>query len=244
MTWTEKTLTTLPTQQDCRLRGHGMTRLEAFTDAAFAFAITMLVISVGKIPGNTHELLTALKAIPTCAVSIAFIMWFWTGHWKWSRRYGLEDGWSMFFSILLVFVMLIYVYPLRLMVSAGFFTFSNGYFPTDFIVQDISEMPQLFVVYGLGFAAFAATLVLLNRRALKLSKTLRLNTAEILRTKEEVANWTVVFLTALLSAAYAWLMPLSLGIWAGFIYCSFPITLPAVGIYYEKKIEAITTSEK
>ena len=38
-----------------RARGHDVTRLEAFVDAAFAFSLTMLVISANGIPVSyTH----------------------------------------------------------------------------------------------------------------------------------------------------------------------------------------------
>ena len=63
MTYTEESLKSLPQNHGFRLRGTEMTRLETFSDAAFAFAITMLVISVGKIPSNYQELILALKCV-------------------------------------------------------------------------------------------------------------------------------------------------------------------------------------
>ena len=46
MTYTEESLAQLPVKNGFRLRGEAMTRIEVFSDAAFAFAITMLVISL------------------------------------------------------------------------------------------------------------------------------------------------------------------------------------------------------
>ena len=43
-------LDALPRLHGFRLRGIAMTRLETFIDAAFAFAITMLVIAAQQIP--------------------------------------------------------------------------------------------------------------------------------------------------------------------------------------------------
>lgn len=46
-------------------RGVGTTtRLEAFVDAAFAFAVTLLVISVDSIPKSGAEMVDALKSHP------------------------------------------------------------------------------------------------------------------------------------------------------------------------------------
>ena len=52
-------LDSLPRRRGFRLRGIQMTRLETFTDAAFAFAVSMLVIAAQQIPDNMASLLAA-----------------------------------------------------------------------------------------------------------------------------------------------------------------------------------------
>src|SRR5713226_7012513 len=54
-------LDNLPRLHRFRLRGMQMTRLETFIDAAFAFAISMLVIAAQQIPDNIEALLAAFK---------------------------------------------------------------------------------------------------------------------------------------------------------------------------------------
>ena len=73
---------TAPSPQDrrhdgFRERGRNVTRLEAFVDAAFAFAVTLLVISLDGIPGDTSQLLDALKQIPAFAASFCLLVFFW-----------------------------------------------------------------------------------------------------------------------------------------------------------------------
>src|SRR5213082_507647 len=75
-----------------RLRGIAMTRLETFIDAAFAFAITMLVIAAQQIPDNIQALLAAFKNVPTFICCIAALSIFWRGRWVGSRRYGRDEG--------------------------------------------------------------------------------------------------------------------------------------------------------
>ena len=118
MEYTEEELKKLLEKKGFRLRGLNMTRLETFIDAAFAFAITILVVSVGDIPKNHAELITALKGVPAFGASFTLMMFFWTGHRRWNRYYGLEDGPSIFISLTMIFVMLVYVYPLKLMFSS------------------------------------------------------------------------------------------------------------------------------
>ena len=78
-----------------RERGGEVTRIEAFVDAAFAFAMSMLVISVGTIPDSIPKLLEALKGTPAFAACFAQLAVFWYAHMKWSRRYGLDDRGSV-----------------------------------------------------------------------------------------------------------------------------------------------------
>ena len=54
-----------------------MTRLETFIDAAFAFAISMLVIAAQQIPDNIQALLAAFRNVPTFVCSIAVLGIFW-----------------------------------------------------------------------------------------------------------------------------------------------------------------------
>ena len=59
----------LPRLGGFRLRGIAMTRLETFIDAAFAFAITMLVIASQQIPDDIETLLAAFKNVPAFVTS-------------------------------------------------------------------------------------------------------------------------------------------------------------------------------
>ena len=80
MIYTEESLAQLPVKSGFRLRGEAMTRIEVFSDAAFAFAVTMLVISIDSIPKNYIEFVEAMKGIPTFILSVSMIMGFWLAH--------------------------------------------------------------------------------------------------------------------------------------------------------------------
>ena len=70
-------LNALPRLNGFRLRGIAMTRLETFIDAAFAFAITMLVIASQQIPDDIETLLAAFKNVPAFMASIIVLGIFW-----------------------------------------------------------------------------------------------------------------------------------------------------------------------
>jgi hypothetical protein len=46
-----------------RWRGREITRLEAFCDVVFGFALTLLVVSL-EVPRNYHEMMLAMRRIP------------------------------------------------------------------------------------------------------------------------------------------------------------------------------------
>jgi len=235
MNWEHKDLNNLVVKNGFRLRGLLLTRLETFIDAAFAFAVTMLVISVGDIPNNYKELVHALKGTPAFLLSFAAVMLFWLGHRRWSRRYGLEDGRSVAISLGLIFLMLIYVYPLRLMFSALASWFSSGWLPSEFKLSDPLEMNGLFVIYGLGFSVMAGLMMLLFNRPRQLKDQLKLNKLENFLTKQEVTLWAVLSLTGLISGIFALLLPPRIAIYAGFIYFSLPFSMNITAFYFQRK---------
>ncbi len=239
MTWTDERLAQLPVKSGFRLRGLEMTRLETFCDAAFAFALTLLVISGDGIPRSYADLLTALKGVPAFAASFAAIASFWWGHRLWSRRFGLEDGVTTLISLILVFVMLVYVYPLKMVFTAFASWASRGVLPTEFVLTDPREMLGIFLVYGIGFAAQTGLLSLLHLRGLKMGRELGLNAVERLRTRQEIVMYLVLGSTGVASALWVLLMPLSLAVYAGFWYMTLPVTMPILAIRYSRQADAL-----
>src|SRR5438046_2278399 len=148
-------LDTLPRLRGFRLRGMEMTRLETFIDAAFAFAISMLVIAPQQIPDNIEALLGAFKNVPAFVASIVVLGIFWRGHWLWSRRYGLEDGVSIFVSWALLVTVLIYIYPLKAIFSSMWFLLSGGRVGHVLGAHSESQVRAIFAIFALGFAAIA-----------------------------------------------------------------------------------------
>src|SRR5436305_2634211 len=143
-------LDSLPRLRGFRLRGMGMTRLETFIDAAFAFAISMLVIAAQQIPDNIQTLLAAFKNVPTFVCSIAVLGIYWRGHWLWSRRYGLEDGVSILISWALIVMILIFIYPLKAIFGAMWSYLSGGAIGHQFSLHTTeAQARMIFAIYAL-----------------------------------------------------------------------------------------------
>jgi len=218
----------LPRLRGFRLRGLEMTRLETFIDAAFAFAISMLVIVAQQIPDDIASLLAAFRNVPTFICSIAVLGIFWRGHWLWSRRYGLEDGVSILISWAMIVTILIFIYPLKAIFGAMWYLLSNGQVGHRFSLHTTEEQARwIFAIYALGLIAISAEIFLLNLRAWQLRQPLRLNAREELMTRGELTGWSIPVIFGMLSLLFSFALPIEQIAWCGWIYFLMAITLRA-----------------
>jgi uncharacterized membrane protein len=191
-----------------RVRRHQPTRLEGFVDSALAFAVTLLVISIGHVPNSVPEVLQALRGLPTFAVCFLLIARLWSAHRYWSRHYDLEDATAVSLSLLLVFLVLIYVYPLRMLFSLAFYRMSGGWLAEHpVVIHDTDELRAAYFVFGIGLAAIALVFALLFRHALKCGETIGLDAAERVITRMRIAAWSCTGAVALLSIVLAETLP-------------------------------------
>ncbi len=216
-------------RQGFRLRGREMTRTETFTDAAFAFAVTLLVISTQSVPTTFPELTQALKGVPAFAISFIIIMVFWHGHWSWSRRFGLEDLPTIILSGALVFVVLVYVYPLKYLYSLATWYFSRGRIFTDARIEE-GQINQLFAIYSTGFVGLCLLIAGLNVYAYRKRDTLELDALEQHLTRFQVRAWLLVASIGTISGIIALVTdPLSPIIFPAWIYLAIPVVMPLYG---------------
>ena len=235
-------LAALPVRDGFRQRGMEMTRIETFTDAAFAFALTLLVVSL-DVPSSYDALLTALRGVPAFALSAALLMIFWSGHNTWSRRYGLDDAITIILSCLLVFTVLVYVYPLRFMFGAMLawlgYNVDLPLAPGGLMLDEPSNVNTLFIVYGIGFIAMCGSIVLLNLHAWRLRERLELNELELYDTKAEIGAWLIVGSTGVLSIIIAITTPPTWGGLPGWAYALLGIIMPIYGSTTGKRRRAL-----
>lgn len=239
MQWTEEKLRKLPERGGYRIRGEAMTRIEVFSDAAFAFAVTMLVISLSSIPQNFDELVLAIKGIPSFAASFAIMMVIWIQHRRWGQRFGLDDGVSTLLTLTLVFLVLVFVYPLKLMIDLMFFGMSGGWFPFDFEISSTAEVAGLVAFYSLGFCMVASIQLGLYYRASCKAKDLCLSELEKLLVLKEQLILLVQAVTGFASGSLALIFMSSVGYLAGIVLALIPITMPVVTLRTRRRIKAI-----
>lgn len=240
-------LSALPVHQGVRMRGQETTRLDTFVDAAFAFSVTLLVVAFGQMPDSFAELDDALRRLPAFLAGFAIIATYWRAHVRYSRRFGLEDGWSLLLALTLVAATLFYVYPLRMVMSAGMHYFTGGWAPSEFAVRSFTEFRTIFVIYGIGFATLSGIIALLNLHALRKSAVLQLDAAERMVVRGEVEAQSLLAGCALLSIAIALLIPARLG-WPqalpGLTYALLGVVMPVHHIWRERRVAALVAARE
>jgi len=196
-------------------------RLDNFTDAAFAFAVTLLVIGGAGAPANSAQLLQALREVPAFAIGFAIIALFWLGHVRWRSLRGEGDRRSVLLTLLLVFLVLIYVQPLRAMAAAAAI-WSTG--QGRGFAGDVAGM---FAVYGTGFVAMSLTLVALFSDALRNPD---LDAAGRAQARGERAIWLILVATGIASVLISFTRH---GMWAGMLYATLPLTIGIFSSRYD-----------
>jgi uncharacterized membrane protein len=217
------------------LRGENMTRIETFVDAAFAFVFTMLVISIDEIPKTVPELLDLSQDIPAFLISATIIGLIWVAHTVWSRTFGLQDRATLYLSLGLVMLVLIFVYPIKLVVQLSISYFSGGVLQQNLEIMDVSEVINLFIYFGLGLMALSFILIALYQNALRLRERLVLSEFEIAFCKVACITWAIVGATALVSSLAAPVLGEYLQ-WAGLVYFSLWLTIPLGRRLYAKRL--------
>jgi hypothetical protein len=199
-------------------RDTASTRLDAFVDAAFAFADTLLVIGGGEPPKLYGELEAVMSRVPAFAVGFALIGMFWHSHVRWRGLCGNAGFLAALLSFALVFLVLVYVYPLRMMADSMVDYFSGR--PSG---VSRADLPGLFTLYGLGFAGMAVLVAALFWSGLRHGAAAPENRPVI---QGELGIWLILVGSGVLSVLLAQFDPTVR--FAPWVYALLPV---AIGVF-------------
>ncbi|HEX7808324.1 MAG TPA: TMEM175 family protein [Thermoanaerobaculia bacterium] len=204
-----------------RHRAHEVSRVEAFSDVVFGFALTLIVVSL-EVPRTYAELVNEMRGFIGFAICFATLTWVWHEHYRFFRRYSLQDEVTIVLNTTLLFLVLFYIYPLKFMF--------------ELVTRRIRGIgaengPQLFLIYGLGFAGIFAVFALIHLHAYRKRVQLGLNEVEV----HDTIGMMVMYLThvaiAVLSIVVAYIVdPRQIGL-AGWSYFLLGPSSAAVGYW-------------
>ncbi len=207
-----------------RQRGLGeVSRVEALSDGVFAFAITLLVVSL-EVPRTFDQLLATMRGFLAFAITFAMLFHCWHTQYRFFRRYGLDDNFTVWMTALLLFVVLFYVYPLKfvwtlltgqILGAGGGFQAPDG---TSVPAVRREQFPQMMAIFGLGFAAVFAVFTLLYAHAYRKREELGLNELEVHDTRAMVQDSALNASVGLLSIGVALVGGPRFSLMAGMVY--------------------------
>jgi uncharacterized membrane protein len=203
-----------------RWRGGEITRLEAFCDVVFGFALTLLVVSL-EVPHSYAEMMAVVRGFVPFAVCFAQLIMIWLGHYRFSRRFGLEDPYTVFLNIVLLFLVLFYVYPLKFVFAFVFAELTGSDAARGLEFWQVEVMMR---VYAIGFAAVFSLFALLYAHAYKLRNELQLNSVEVLQTRSMIQENIIMVVVGTVSFALTYKSPAMAGWW-------YFVLGPALGIH-------------
>lgn len=225
-----------------RSRGESVSRIEAFSDGVYAFAVTLLVLSL-EVPQSFDQLRDLFRGLPAFAICFAILAHNWYLHHRFFRRYGLDDAWTVTLNAMLLFVLVLYLYPMKFMFTVAVYMLTGlGPHAREVpLAQAISsaDVPALFVVFGIGFAAMNVLLSLLNLHAWRKREELRLTEVECFDNRSDRLRHLLLLLvpTASITVALG-----TTGAWggaAGWIYFLCGVIEAAHATITAKKREAL-----
>src|ERR1700730_4474773 len=224
-----------------RWRSHEISRIEGLSDGVFAFAVTLLVVSL-EVPRTFAELMQTMRGFGAFAISFTLLFIVWFNQYKFFRRYGLQDNITIVLNGVLLFVVLFYVYPLKfvftLMVNmftggGGEVRLPNG--TVERMVENVDQVSVLMIIFGAGYIAVFGVFVLLYWHAYRRRSVLELNELEVFDTREDIQESALNVGIGTLSIALAALGGGRYSSWAGMTYMLCPLVLTLHGTLMGKR---------
>jgi uncharacterized membrane protein len=195
-----------------RSGGREVSRIEGFSDAVFGFALTLLVASI-EVPPDFEALKQTLRGFLPFALTFALISWIWYLHYSFFRQFGLEDRLTIVLNSVLLFVVLFFVYPLKVMANA-----LVGLDGTSFANLTEYDNRFLMVAYSSGVIAVFLVFFLLNWNAYRQRYALKLKPEDLYDVRTALRAHALSTLLGVTSVILAMTLPMKLFALAGVIY--------------------------
>jgi uncharacterized membrane protein len=208
-------------------RSHEPSRLETFSDAVFAFALTLIVVSI-EVPKSFDQLAEVMKGTLSFAFCFCVLFMIWNTQNIFFRRFGLNDGYTVTLNGMLLFVSLIYVYPMKFLTTLFV---DDTYIEHGKLLPRIrpEQGPSLMIIYSAGYLVIYLLFFLMYKNAESRAADLELTPKELYETQTTSYINLINMLIGAIVILAVLIVPARLAGACGFIYF---ITGPCYGFWY------------
>jgi uncharacterized membrane protein len=195
----------------------------------FGFALTLLGVSLG-VPRTFDQLLEGIRDFPAFAICFAILIRIWHDHYRFFRRYGLQDGRTIFLNSVLLFIVILFVYCLKFLISLWVTVLTTTGDPMVrmpdgrmALIIRFAQSEWLIFIFGIGFAMVYAVFALLYVHAFHLRDTLHLNPLETFETRDRIIRNLLVCGAGILVAGLALALGGLASRWAPLAFLLIPV---------------------
>ncbi len=192
--------------------------MENFSDIVFALSLTLIVAS--SVPASFEALAALWREAIAVALCFALVLLIWSKHHAFHRRYGLDDGPTVLLNAVVLFLIMIFAYPLKFL-ALFLVNFFTGFYETGPQINAVLPLGQVqwfIVIYAAGYAAVFGVFALLYAHALSRADDLDLSPAERILTRLEVDQGIASIAISILAALTALALPVQYSPLGGGIY--------------------------
>jgi uncharacterized membrane protein len=218
-----------------RWRGGEISRIESISDGVFAITITLLIVTASS-SESFYNIWLMVRDLPAFFFSFIIIIYAWFEHYRFFRRYGLEDGKTVILNSLFLFIIMILAYPLKFLtiflwhVVIGIDTSSLFAVP-DISITTLTEKSQrvyMMYFYSISLLGVFSVIFLMHLNAYRLRDKLELDIYETMITKFTL-NHHIITLTVTLASIAVLMFTSDPGI-SGIVYFLMPVIHITAGI--------------
>jgi len=206
-----------------RWRSHEPTRLETFSDAVFAFAVTLIIVSL-EVPKSFDELFETMKGFVAFGACFGILFLIWNSQNIFFRRFGIVDAYITALNGILLFVVLSYTYPLKFLFTL-LFSGDNTYLSHGVKLSMIrlDQVPTLFYIYNTGYITIYLLFYLMYRHAQGHAEKLELTAYELFETRSMMYINLLNVLIGAIAIVVTFVLPDNLDGASGYTYFLIPV---------------------
>lgn len=224
-----------------RFRGETSSRLENFSDAVFALAVTLLLIATTP-PANFEQIKRFIWDVIPFSICIALIILVWYQHFIFFFRYGLKSTTIVALNTVFLVIVLFYVYPLKFLTQLSLFPLAYLFDQNELLKELKSmispgDMGYLMVIYGLGAMSVFYMLAIMYKHALGQADNLELTEIEKFETSVSIKSNLLMGTIPLISVILALILINSpyAGLVSGVFYFMYAPVMFLFGHWVDKK---------